>query len=63
MDHWLGGSGRRRQEERPASVWALCRTCNQKRTENVPNAAYWNRQFQEHCLLHGYEFIPHVLNE
>lgn len=59
MDHWLGGRGRRRQEERLETVWMLCLRCNDDRTANRPSAEYWNERFEEHCARHGYPFIGH----
>jgi hypothetical protein len=59
MDHWLGGSGRRSQQEKMETVWMLCLRCNQERTDNRPSAAYWNKVHAEHCKEYGYLFIPH----
>lgn len=63
MDHWLGGSGRREQEESLDTVWMLCLRCNQERTDNRPSARYWNHRFNIHCNQYGYNYTPHILNE
>lgn len=63
MDHWLGGAGRRREKQSAATCWALCAGplgCHRMRTENRPNAAWWNERFREHCTRHGFEFSPHI---
>ena len=59
MDHWLGGIGRRVQQERLETVWMLCLRCNKDRTDNSPSATYWNMRFSIHCRAHGYSFTPH----
>jgi hypothetical protein len=60
FDHWLGGSGRRKAEERIDTCWSLCRACNQDRTDNRPSADVWNGRYERHCARHHYRFIPHV---
>jgi hypothetical protein len=58
-DHWLGGSGRRQQEESVETTWALCVGCNLRRTLNVPSAGHWNERFRLHCERHRYPYTPH----
>lgn len=60
LDHWLGGSGRRRQKQTVGTTWGLCFACDRHRTANIPGAAYWNKAFQRQCIRHGYTFVPHV---
>lgn len=60
MDHWRGGSGRRRQEESIWTVWMLCALCDRDRTQNKPSAAHWNNTFERHCIRYGYPFTPHI---
>lgn len=60
FDHWLGGIGRRRQQESLKTTWVLCYGCNERRTANIPSAAYWNDRFAEHCRKHKYPFTPHI---
>lgn len=60
LDHWLGGSGRRRQKQSVENTWAICTPCHRERTVNSPNAAYWNEKFRQHCQRYGYPFTPHV---
>lgn len=60
MDHWLGGSGRRKPMESVETCWALCGLCNTDRTANDPNAAYWNIARAMHDQVHGYEHHPHI---
>lgn len=60
FDHWLGGSGRRQEQESLATTWALCLGCNDGRTANAPSAAAWNERFKAHCKKHGYPFTPHI---
>jgi len=60
LDHWLGGSGRRVQRQSLASTWAVCASCHFARTDNMPDAAYWNDRFERHCFKHGYFFHPHA---
>ena len=59
MDHWLSGSGRRRQKQSVETCWALCRPCHMARTDNYPNARSWNEAFRRHCQKYGYPFIAH----
>ena len=60
LDHWLGGSGRRRQAQAVGNTWALCRSCDFGRTHNIPNAAEWNAINKAHCVRYGYAFYPHL---
>jgi hypothetical protein len=60
FDHWLGGSGRRRQRESLETCWALCVLCNWRRTTNLPTAEYWNDRFRIHCERYGYGYEPHL---
>jgi hypothetical protein len=60
MDHWLGGSGRRKQLESVETCWGLCGMCNRQRTDNSPNAAYWNDIRRVFCVRYGYPFVPHI---
>ena len=60
LDHWLGGNGRRKALESLKTLWALCLSCNEKRTANKPNAAHWNKIFERHCERYNYEFTPHI---
>ena len=60
LDHWLGGTGRRRQMESIETCWLLCWSCNHMRTHNSPTSESWNRIFEAHCKAHGYRFTPHV---
>lgn len=59
-DHWLGGAGRRRQQQSTNTVWAICPGCDLLRTNNWPSAAWWNRIHEAHCRLHGLPFTPHI---
>lgn len=61
MDHWLGGSGRRTQQESVATCWMLCLRCNRNRTDNYPDAVSWNAAFKDHCERNGYDFLPHYV--
>lgn len=60
MDHWEGGSGRRRQKQSVQNCWALCNYHHNARTANYPDTATWNAVFRAHCEKHGYPFHPHV---
>lgn len=60
MDHWLGGAGRRRQQQKVETCWALCATHDYQRTHNVPSAAVWNERRRRHCDVHGHGFQPHI---
>lgn len=60
LDHWLGGSGRRKQKQSVETCWLLAGLCHRRRTRNEPDAAYWNARFEKHCRKHGYLFTPHV---
>ena len=59
LDHFMGGSGRRRQMESVENCWALCAKCDAARTANYPNAATWNSLFRVHCKRHGYPVLSH----
>ena len=59
MDHWLGGSGRRREEEALDTVWMLCAKCHAARTCNVPSVSAWNALWRVHCKRYGYEVAGH----
>lgn len=60
MDHWLGGSGRRKQKESVETCWMLSGYCHHRRTRNEPSVAAWNERFERHCRLYDYPFTPHV---
>lgn len=60
MDHWLGGSGRRKQKQSVETCWMLTMWCHRQRTNNYPSAIYWNRKFRAHCHRYGYVFTPHI---
>jgi hypothetical protein len=60
LDHWLHGIGRRRQRQSVATCWMLCSLCHRYRTENWPNADFWNALFAEHCRKYGYAFTGHI---
>ena len=57
MDHWLGGSGRRKPEERVDTCWMLDELCERSRTHNRPTAAFWNQRFEIHCLKHAHREV------
>lgn len=59
LDHWLGGSGRRRPKQSVETCWALCGDCNDDRTANFPDADWWNESFRLHCQANGYPFLGH----
>lgn len=59
MDHWLGGSGRRRTLQSIETCWMLCRPCHDARTRDG-QTKYWNHYFAIHCANHGYPFTPHI---
>ena len=60
LDHWLGGSGRRRQAQAIANCWGLCPGCHSRRSQNLPDSAHWNRLFSRHCVRRGYHVLNHV---
>ena len=60
LDHWMGGSGRRRSEQSMKNCWRLCWGCHRARTTNMPSVAYWNDRWKAHCERYGYAFAPHV---
>lgn len=63
MDHFLGGSGRRRPRQSVETCWALCGLHDYQRTHNVPDASFWNAAFGQHCANHGYPAVAHVVHE
>ena len=54
MDHFFGGSGRRRKETTVQGCWRLCLRCDYEKTHNKPTAAAWLLAFQSHCARRGY---------
>ncbi len=60
LDHWRGGSGRRRTEQAVENCWRLCGRCDRERTVNFPSTADWNARFKAHCERYGYAFAPHI---
>lgn len=58
LDHWEGGSGRKRERQSVENCWALCGTgttgCHGDRTRNFPSAEHWNFLFADHCRRFGY---------
>ncbi len=60
LDHWLGGSGRRREAQAFGNCWLLCAEHDRARTHNLPNAAWWNSEFEKHCAKYGFSFYPHL---
>lgn len=63
LDHWLGGGGRRNQQQTVENCWALCPSCHRKRTDNSPSARYWNDTKRIHSQMYGYPFTPHIEHE
>lgn len=49
VDHFLGGSGRRRALQSVATCWGLCNLCHRDKTNNRPNAGHWLTAFSDHC--------------
>jgi hypothetical protein len=62
LDHWEGGTGRRRVRESIETCWALCLPCDRKRTLNKPHAEQWNVWRERHCQRYGYPFLPHIVH-
>jgi len=60
MDHWLGGTGRRRQRQSIENCWMLTALCHRLRQNAQPSAVYWNVVFRQHCERYGYKFTPHI---
>lgn len=60
LDHFLGGSGRRREEQSVENCWALCEGDHYRRTVNLPSTAAWNAAFAEHCRRNGFPILQHV---
>jgi hypothetical protein len=60
LDHWSGGSGRRKAEESAATCWMLTLKCHAMRTRNSPSAAFWNEKRGVFCERYGYPFTPHI---
>lgn len=54
VDHFFGGSGRRRELQSVETCWALCCHCHGRKTMNWPSAAYWLEKFIGHCERLGY---------
>jgi hypothetical protein len=48
------GRGKGRPPESIENVWLLCIPCDERRTLNKPDAAYWQVAFIEHCGKYGY---------
>lgn len=63
LDHWLGGSGRRRQAQSAANTWLLCSLHHGQRTRNEPDVERWNRAFARHCARYLYPFTPHRVHD
>jgi len=53
MDHFFGGSGRRREMQAVATCWRLCADCDHAKTNNIPGLAHWAERFIEHCHKYG----------
>ena len=60
LDHWLGGSGRRRQKLSVENTWALCGPSHRARQENRPSVEFWNWRFRKHCERYGYPVLAHI---
>jgi hypothetical protein len=60
LDHFEGGSGRRRERQSVENTWLLCSQSHRARSLNAPSAAHWNRLWKEHTSKHGYPFHPHI---
>lgn len=54
LDHFYGGSGRRRQQQGRETCWVLCRRHHRMKTNNDPSLAHWDSIFAAHCRYHGY---------
>lgn len=63
LDHWLGGTGRRRTNETYETVWLLCCKCHDDRHANRPSASHWNAVFAFHARKWGYNPNPHIVRD
>lgn len=59
-DHWLGGTGRRRQKQSVSTTWALCDSDNFARTEKIPSTEFWNDSYAQHCAANDIPFVSHI---
>lgn len=59
-DHWMGGTGRRRQKQSVENTWALCPFCNHDRTDKIPSIGFWNASFGLHCRNNALPFEAHI---
>lgn len=59
-ERWMGGTGRRRQKQSVQNTWALCDADNFARTEKIPDTAWWNRSFEQHCKVNDLPFEAHI---
>jgi 5-methylcytosine-specific restriction endonuclease McrA len=61
MDHWIGGSSRRK-ETTVANCWALHPNCDHDKTNaGGPGSSaleFWNERRRFHCEKHGLPFVP-----
>jgi hypothetical protein len=68
MDHWLNGSGRRRQKQAVENCWALCGrpgfpgSCHDARQTYTPSVDFWNAKFAAHAAKYGYDPLPHIVH-
>jgi hypothetical protein len=61
LDHWLGGVGRKREQQSVETCWALCEDCNRDRTASYPDADWWNTSWWWHCREYDHPFQPHIV--
>ncbi len=54
VDHFFGGSGRRRALQSVETCWVLCSPCHIHKTRNFPSAKHWLENFIRHCEKYGY---------
>jgi 5-methylcytosine-specific restriction endonuclease McrA len=61
LDHWLGGSSRRR-ETTPEGTWRLCPMCHHDKTNaGGPGSSaleFWNERRRAFCEKNGIPFVP-----
>lgn len=60
MDHFLGGTGRRKQRQSVGSCWMLRRDCHLMKTSLSPSAAFWNSRFAAHAAHYNYPALKHI---
>jgi len=60
MDHFFGGSGRRRALQSRFTCWLLCSGHHIEKTKGLPSVEHWLVRFMDHCNAKAADVEDHL---